>query len=200
MKKRRTQAKYLLLASFLLFAVVLGALIFRKYHTASGPLEPSPTTAQQGTTVVTLFFGSPDGKGLVREGREVEIEEGLEESIETVMDELVSGPIGSSAPTIPANTRVLGVKVIGNVAHIDFGSELKEGTPPGSAAETAAVYSIVDTVTTNFPQIKSVQILIEGAPAETLQGHLDLKEPLPPDFTLEGKKAEQAETPAPSQK
>lgn len=187
MKRRKNKAKGLLLISFLLFAVVLGALIFRKYHTATGPAAPPPTTAQQGTTVVTLFFGSPDGRGLIREGREVEIEEGLEESIESVIDELVSGPIGSSAPTLPANTRVLGVKVTGNLAQIDFGAELKDGTPSGSAAESAAVYSIVDTVASNFPQVKTVQILVEGAPVETLQGHLDLKEPLPPDYSLEEK-------------
>ena len=38
--------------------------------------------------------------------------------------------------------------------------------------------SIVNTLT-DFPEVKKVQILIDGASVETLSGHLDLSEPLP---------------------
>ena len=79
------------------------------------------------------------------------------------------------------------MRVKGETAQIDFGRELKETLPAGSSAELAAVYSVVDTVTANFPQIKSVQFLIEGAPVDELKGHLDLRSPLPPDYSLEKK-------------
>lgn len=185
MKKRRKNAMGILLVAFMIFAMVLGGLIYRKYHTATRTVQPPTTAAQAETVVVTLFFASADGKGLVREGREVELEGTIDERIESVVDELVSGPLGS-APTLPSNARVLDVRLNGDVAQIDFGHELKEGIPSGSSAEMAAVYSIVDTVTTNFPQVKAVQILVEGAPVDSL-GHLDLKDPLQPDYSLEQK-------------
>jgi hypothetical protein len=185
MKKRTSNAKGILLIAFLLFAVVLGALVFRKYDTAGRKVAPPPQAAPVGTFVGTLFFASPDGQGLVREGREVEIAENVEEGIESLVDELISGPVGSLAPTLPANARVIGVQVKGDLAQIDFGPELAEGVPSGSSAEMAAVYSVVDTVTVNFPQIKSVQFLVNGAALESLKGHLDLRKPLPPDYTLE---------------
>jgi len=42
------------------------------------------------------------------------------------------------------------------------------------------VYSIVNSLTLNFPPIKRVQILIDGKPIETITGHLFLKQPVPP--------------------
>ena len=192
MKKRTSNAKGILLIAFVLFAVVLGALVFRKYDTATRKVEPPPQALPAGTVVVTLFFASADGAGLVREGREIEAEAGVEEGVESLVDELVSGPLGSLAPTLPANVRVLGVRVNGEVAQIDFGRELRDALPSGSSAEMAAVYSIVDTVSTNFPKIKAVQFLIEGAPVEELKGHVDLSAPLAPDYSLE-----QTQPPAP---
>jgi len=186
-KKNTSNAKGILLLAFLLFAVVVGALVFRKYETATRKVEPPPQAAPAGTVVVTLFFASADGDGLVREGREVEIEESVEESVENVVSELIRGPIGSHAPTLPPNASVLGVRLKGDLAEIDFGPELLEGIPSGSSAEMVAAYSIVDTVTVNFPQIKAVQFLVAGAPLETLKGNLDLRAPLPPDYSLEKK-------------
>jgi len=186
-KKKTTRAKGILLIAFLLFAVVVGALVFRKYQTATRRVEPPPQAAPAGTVVVTLFFASEDGAGLVREGREVEIEESLEDRVESVVDELIRGPLGSNAPTLPPNAKVLGVRLKGDLAEIDFGPELLAGIPQGSSAEMVAVYSIVDTVTVNFPQIKQVRFLVAGAIPETLEGHLDLRTPLPPDFALEKK-------------
>jgi len=199
-KKHTSNAKGILVIAFLVFAVIVGALVFRKYDTATRAVEPAPKTEPAVAVVVTLFFAAQDGEGLVREGREVEIGEigetgeTVEEKIESVVDELISGPLGSLAPTLPPNARVLGVRLNGEVAQIDFGRELSEGLPSGSSAEMTAVYSVVDTVAANFPQIKAVQFLIEGAPVAELKGHLDLSQPLAPDFTLE--KKEPAPAPA----
>ena len=184
-KKRPNKAKGILLISFLLFAVVLGLLVFRKYDTASRTVAHPVTGAPAGNAVVTLFFATPDGEGLIREGREVELEGELAARIKTVVEELVSGPVGDFAPTLPANTRVLGVRMIDDVALIDFGKELQEGTPSGSSAEMAAVYSVVDTVAANFPNVQGVQFYIEGAPVQDLKGHLDLRSAVEPDFALE---------------
>ena len=194
MKKRTNRAKGTLLVAFLLFAVIVGGLVFRKYDTATRVVEPARQSVPAvpappaGTAVVTLFFAAEDGSGLVREGREVEIEERVEEGIARLVAELASGPVGSHSPTLPPNTRVLGVRLEGEVALVDLGAEFKEGIPSGSSAEMAAVYSVVDTVAANFPQVKGVRFLIEGAPVAEL-GHLDLSAPLAPDYSLEKKEA-----------
>lgn len=191
MKKRANRAKGILLISFLIFAVVVGLLVFRKYETANRPVETPPKgeqAAPAATAVMTLFFGAADGQGLSREGREVAFEDTVEETIQSVVEELVSGPLAGLSPTLPANTRVLGVRIKGEVAQIDFGRELRDNLPAGSSAEMAAVYSVVDTVAANFPKIKAVQFLIEGAEVDEL-GHLDLSAPLVPDLTLEKKEA-----------
>ena len=187
MKKRSNKAKGILLVAFLIFAVVVGGLVFRKYDTATRAVQPVPIPKSEpaGTAVVTLFFATQDAAGLAREGREVEIEQTVEERIESLVAELVSGPVGSLAPTLPPNTRVLGVQLEGEVAKIDFGAELRDALPSGSSAEMAAVYSVVDTVATNFPQVKKVQFLVEGVPVTELKGHLDLSSPVAPDYGLE---------------
>ena len=187
MKKKPSNAKGILLLAFVVFAVVVGALVFRKYETATRKVEPPPQAVPAGTVVVTLFFASPDGDKLMREGREVDIEDSVEESIESIVDELIRGPLGSLAPTLPSNAKVLSVHLKGDVVEIDFGPELSEGIPEGSSAEMVAAYSIVDTVAVNFPKIKAVQFLVGGVVPETLKGHLDLRMPLVPDFEMEKK-------------
>ncbi|GFO56748.1 sporulation protein [Geomonas sp. Red276] len=181
MKKRTSKAKGILLISFLLFAVVIGGLLARKYQATTHTAPPAAAQEEPaGSVVATLFFASPDGKSLVREGREIEIEEGVEDGIESVVDELISGPLGGLSATLPSNVRVIGVKLNGPVAQVDFTGELKEFmAQPGQAVPT--VYSIVDSVTANFPQVKAVQILVDGAPLDAV-GKLDLKGPVAPEY------------------
>src|SRR5205085_914653 len=61
--------------------------------------------------------------------------------------------------------------------------EAAQGTS-GSHDELLSVYSIVNSLTVNFPAIKRVQILVDDRPADTLAGHVDLSRPLPADMTL----------------
>jgi hypothetical protein len=46
------------------------------------------------------------------------------------------------------------------------------------------VYALADTVAVNFPHLRQLRILIEGGAVETLKGHVDLRQPLAPDFSL----------------
>ena len=40
------------------------------------------------------------------------------------------------------------------------------------------MFTIVNVLTTNLPDIKAVQILIDGKEVDTLAGHVDLRRPL----------------------
>ncbi len=63
-------------------------------------------------------------------------------------------------------------------------AEASQTLAGGSDTELLTVYSVVNSITTNFPSITRVQILVDNHPAETLAGHVDLSRPLPPDMTL----------------
>jgi len=175
--------------AFLVCAVVLGVLFLKKYEERHRQPAVPPHAQQEGTLLVTLFFAAQDGSGLVREGREIDACEDQADCVESVVDELINGPLGDLAPTLPENLTVRSVQVTGDLAVIDLGEEMMTGLPGGSSAEMAAVYSIVDSVAINFPHIKQLKILVDGQAIDTLKGHLDLRGPLKPDFTMEKKPA-----------
>ena len=62
--------------------------------------------------------------------------------------------------------------------------DLRDGMSGGSMEEVLTVYSIVDSVALNVAEIRAVGILINGKPVESLNGHLDLCQPLVPDLSL----------------
>lgn len=182
--KRFRRGPTFVVAAFLVGAAVFGALMVEKYQQSRKiPTAVQPPPAG-GSRSVALFFADPETTGLVREGREVDACDALPVCINEVVGELVNGPVGDLGPTLPDTTTVRGVRVAGDLATIDLGRGTVEGLPAGSAAELLAVYSIIDTVAANFPQIRRVAFLVEGAPVETLKGHVDLRRPLPPDFSL----------------
>ena len=56
--------------------------------------------------------------------------------------------------------------------------------PGGVLNELATVYSIVNSLTYNLPEIKEVKILIGGIEKETLAGHCVLLLPLQMDLSI----------------
>ncbi len=174
-----------LLVAFFICAAVLGVLFLKKYEERHRQPATPPHAQQEGTLLVTLFFASPDGNGLVREGREIDACGDAADCVESVVGELINGPLGDLAPTLPDNTSLHDVQVNGDTAVVDLGEELINGLPAGSQAEMMAVYSIVDSIAVNFPRITHVKLMVGGKVVDTLKGHLDLREPLKPDFGLE---------------
>lgn len=184
MGQRRT--RMLLFVAFLIAAAIIGALMLQKYRGR----EQLPTTPVQpesiGSVRVSLFFASPDGNGLVREGREIEnCGNDVSACIRETLAQLANGPLGDLTPTIPPAATVRDLQVRDDTAYLDFGRELADGLPGGSSAETTAVYSIVNTISFNFPEIKRVKFLLEGHDIDSLKGHIDLRMPIEPDFAME---------------
>ncbi len=61
---------------------------------------------------------------------------------------------------------------------VDLSGPVTAGS--GTSTEALRVYGLVDTLAVNFPEVRSVRILVEGRQVETLLGHLDVSGPLPP--------------------
>jgi spore germination protein GerM len=174
-----------LVAAFLVLAVVLGALLFRKIDKAK-TLPPAPVaTETAGYHPVVLFFASAAFDTLVREGREIGPCDEVPACLEEILEELINGPVGDLSPVLPATGMFNSVRLDGNIARVDFASELLDALPAGSSSEIMAVYAIVNSLALNYPQVRSVQFTLDGRPLQTLKGHLDISSPLTPDFSLE---------------
>ena len=102
-----------------------------------------------------------------------------EDRLKEVLKVLVSEqPKDSDVQNIfPAKTKVIDVKVTDGLAEVNFSKELLEKHIGGSSYELMLVGSIVDTLT-EFPEVKQVQILVDGERIETINGHMDLVDPL----------------------
>lgn len=189
----------LVLLAFLFILVVFGLLVARKFLPTPSPAPVPATTLSEPKQLreVVLYFGSPDGSFLVAEARQ--IEDCLEEAdcLRATVQSLVDGPVTDLVAVLPSHAQVRGVTASGGTATIDFSADLVSGHPGGSVSELLTVYSLADTLAENFPHLRQVRILVEGEPAETLKGHVDLREPVKADFSFthppEGSaKAEQA--------
>lgn len=149
------------------------------------PTPESAAAEAHRTISVKLFFSAVASEGLVMEDREVAFSPDLARQLRTVIEELVQGPKTELLPTFGKQTKVLDVFVTARgVAYVDFSKEATQGHAGGSDEELRSVYSVVNTITANFPAIHRVQILVDDRPAVTLAGHVDLSRPLPQDMTL----------------
>lgn len=153
--------------------------------------EPVPETrpaASQGSPPVQrdilLYFASLDGQTLIAEEREITGCETDEDCLRTIVQSLVAGPETELAPILPSQATLLNVAILDSLVQLDFSQDLVAAHPGGTQSELLSVYGLVDTLTVNLPHLRQVQILIEGSPVPTLKGHVDLRQPLYPDFSF----------------
>lgn len=96
-------------------------------------------------------------------------------------DALLHGPTGALDRPLPDGTVVNGLDVADGLLTVDL--TMGEGGL-GAAYEQAAIDAIILTGT-QFDTVDRVRILLDGQPAETLSGHVDISGELPPpDFAL----------------
>jgi spore germination protein GerM len=144
-----------------------------------------PLSERRGILVerkeVLLYFSDSEGEYLTGEKREISKKNEVKEEAKETIIELIRGPKGKLIPTLPPRTKLLDLQINdAGLAKVNFSPALSKDHPGGSSGEMMTVYSIVNSLSLNFPQIKRVQILIDGKPVETITGHLSLKQPVPP--------------------
>jgi spore germination protein GerM len=136
-----------------------------------------------------LYF--PAGGGLRAERRELQVSEDPKDRIRKVLLALLAGP--AAAPNASGLVRSLPPEVkLGDVqlsadgtAFVDLRWPDHEDPPEsGSTAELQRVYSLVDSVALNVPQVNRVVLLWNGTQRITFSGHLDTSRPLVPDRSL----------------
>jgi len=166
-----------------MLTVVVGIYLITKYGDKILPYLLPKKISRYEVKSVRIYFSNEEGKALKAEERDI-AKGTLSIEIREAIHALISGPEGSLTVTVPDGTRLLSVEVKDNVAFLNFSKEISDKHPGGSSAELQTIYSVVDTVTLNFPEIKKVQLLIEGKKVKTLAGHIDISFPLGPNKDL----------------
>ncbi len=135
--------------------------------------------------VVKLYFSSKDGMYLVKEEHKIDRLDDRLEQAKAVINALIKGPESKDLfPTVPDGTQLKVLYLHNDIAYVDFSEELITKHIGGSSAEIHTIFSIVNTLTFNFPKIKYVQILVEGKEIETLAGHIDTTMPFKQNRSL----------------
>lgn len=147
---------------------------------AGGATTPPPggRTASGETVRVTLFFADSDAGRLRPEERDIGKPAEAGGFLAALFAELSRGPtspglVGVLPPKIQLRN---GFLMPGGLVVLDLAVD--SGLSFGSAEELSIVASLVDTVLQNVANTQRVRILVNGEPAESLGGHVDLTRPL----------------------
>ncbi len=173
-------ANYLLASIFAVGLVGIGIWLWTTKGDASGAGGGrGDDSARLGRTAQLMFPGP--GNMLHTETRELDEASDEEERLRRLVEALLEGPQteGLFRP-FPEGIELASILIATDgTAIVDLASS--EGGPPpssGSTEELLAVYSLVNTVLLDAPDLRRVALLWNGQHRPTLAGHVDLTRPL----------------------
>ncbi len=149
----------------------------------AGAVFPDPVPTGSPGAPPKVFVPAPDANGSHLTSKTVDLPNGTPEEVAaaalTKMAEL-------QPPALPPGTKAKSVKFDKDgTATVDFNDALVKNFPGGDEAEALALNAIFG-VLGQFPNVKQVQILVEGEKLKTLGGTQDLSEPQPVPQTVPG--------------
>ena len=177
-------------ASFILgfaLALLVGAGIWWWLSGRAGGRSGTGTpeaAAQAGEQVGFSLYFPADNAELRVEPRDLRVTEAPKDRIRKVVEALLAGPKAPGLVRPFPEGVTLGAVYLGQegTAYVDLRWEGHPDPPPGgSTEEIQRVYSLVDSIALNVPQVRRVVLLWNGSQRETFSGHLDLSRPLVPD-------------------
>ncbi len=178
-------------AATVVFAFVLmtalSRLLTTPTPTGNGPIAPVAPVAPAAPAApavphikATLYFASEDGLRLVPVESEVALAEGVVAQARSIIESQLAAPAPPPlVSAIPQGATLRGIFVSQrNEAFVDLDPSIRTAHPGGTLQELMTVYTIVNALLTNLPNLQDVQILIGGQEVDTLAGHVDLRRPL----------------------
>lgn len=141
----------------------------------------TPTTATSTARRIqaTLFYVTDDGAELIQVPRDVPFGDTPTLQARYIVESQLEKPPSGFASAIPAGAKVRGVFVgARGEAYVDLSPEFIKEHRGGSLDEALAVFAIVNAVTSNLPDVRAVQILVDGKEVDSIAGHIDLREPI----------------------
>ena len=140
---------------------------------------------QPNKRVVNLYFANREKIFLTSEDRVLRHPDGTAAFGRVITEGLFKGPEEGLIHTVPQGTELRGLFVTDDgVAYVDISETVTAHHPGGAKTELLTIYSIVNSLVLNIPEIDAVKILIGGREAMTLAGHIDLRFPLKANMLL----------------
>ncbi len=146
------------------------------------PNLQTPDVSAVSEREITLYFASPDATQLVSTIAQIGCAD-EQSCLRATVEALIRGPVEVGGAVIPTGTRLLNLTIEEDLVIFNFNGKLADGHPGGSQSELLTVYALANSTAVNFPHLRRMQILIDGAAVDTLKGHVDLRRPLLADFT-----------------
>lgn len=142
-------------------------------------VETSAETKQAANDLITevnVYFPDENATGLFPERKSVKATD--KSKYKAAMEALMAGPKDKRLTSVmPGKTQLLWVKMDKDTVKVNFDENICRSFRGGSTGEEMLVGSIVNTLT-EFPEVKQVQILVEGHEVDSIGGHLDTSKPL----------------------
>jgi spore germination protein GerM len=158
--------------------------------TSSNEKKAQPTVQTTGIkysdkSVVHLYFSDKTHSFLTAEERSLFHSENSGEFAKIIIEALIDGPSKELMRTIPAETKIRALYVTRDgTAYVDMSNTVTDAHPGGIKSELFTIYSIVNSLILNIPEIDAVKILVGGREAMTLAGHIDLGFPFKANMLL----------------
>jgi germination protein M len=156
-------------------------LSFLRVTPAPAPVTPAaagtPAVTPIQTVRVTVFFPGREDEKLHTEERDIPKPVGASAYLKALFAELHRGPTREGlVAALPPKLQLRNAFLLNDgVAVLDLSLD----SPAfGSTEEVTIVAALVDTVLQNVADTTRVRLLVNGEPAETLGGHVDLTRPL----------------------
>ncbi|MGD2096775.1 MAG: GerMN domain-containing protein [Desulfobacterales bacterium] len=168
----------------LLLIRMMGSIDTQDRTKVQQTVRPAAATPSQRRPV-HLYFSDNEGQFLMAENRILKSPQDPEFLARSIVDALIKGPQQGLARTLPAATAIRAIFVTQNgICFVDLTSAVADNHPGGIQSELLTIFSIVNSLVLNVPQIKAVKILINGTEAKTLAGHIDLQIPIKANMLL----------------
>lgn len=124
--------------------------------------EEEISDAQFRNTVVKLFFKETNSNNLRIEVRNVDAKELITNPYLTLVNLLLEGPSDELLENaIPNGTTVNNVSLSGDTVILDLSEAFLTNHPGGAEAESATIYSIVNTLT-ELTEVNAIKFLVNG--------------------------------------
>jgi hypothetical protein len=136
---------------------------------------------------VKMFFPAASGTSiLASEQRMIFKSREIPNRAKQILQMVIDGPKGNGLlPGVPKDTKLQEVfESSDGTLYVDFSSAISVNHPGGTVNEQATIYSIVDSLLFNLPEVHQVKILVGGMEQETLAGHCLLLLPLSLDLSM----------------
>ena len=187
LKKRRSVhpiIEILIICGFVCF-FIQDAGAQREHKIQEDALSHPADRIQLKKSLAHLYFADKDNYFLMSEQRVVTHPENPVDSARAIVEALIEGPQKGLVRTVAAGSQLRAVYITPNGdCYVDLSQAAAKNHPGGCNSELLSIYSVVNSLILNIPEIKRVKMLIEGKEVLTLAGHIDLKLPLEANMLL----------------